>query len=76
MEIEYGMTVLDKNDKPVGTIGKIFMDAWTGKPRKYMVRQDTPDAPDEFFLIPPEQFGEVSAGKVKLKLSIEELAKT
>jgi sporulation protein YlmC with PRC-barrel domain len=73
MDIEFGMPVVDKNNKAIGTIGKIFMDTWTGKPRKYMVRQDVPGAPDDVYIIPPGQVGEVTDGKVKLNVAVEEL---
>ena len=75
MDIEYGMSVTDKNDKQLGTIGKIFMDTWTGKPRKYMVRQAI-EGPDAILFFSPAQVGEVTAGKVKLNLSAEELGKS
>jgi hypothetical protein len=73
MEIEYGMAVVDKNDKTIGVVGKIFMDTWTAKPRKYMVTRVVLHAPDEIYMIPPEQVAEVSAGKVKLTVTVEEL---
>ena len=75
MEIEFGMPVIDKNDKVLGTIGKIFMDTWTGKPRKYMVRQEV-EGPDALLFFSPAQVGEVTGGKVKLNLPIEELEKS
>ena len=73
MDIEFGMKVVDKSGKEIGTIGKIFMDTWTGKPRKYMVVRVVPHAPDELFMVPPERVGEVAAGTAKLNVSIEEL---
>ncbi len=75
MEIEFGMPVLDKNDKSLGNIGKIFMDMWTGKPRKYMARREE-DGPDTIVFFSPQQVGEVTGGKVKLNLPVEELEKT
>ncbi len=75
MDIEFGMPVVDKNDKAIGNIGKIIMDTWTGKPRKYMVRQEAP-GPDMIFIFSPEQVNEINAGKIKLNVSVEELSKT
>jgi sporulation protein YlmC with PRC-barrel domain len=54
MDIEFAMQVVDKNNKDIGTVGKIFMDTWTGKPRKYLVTRNIPHAPDEIFMVPPE----------------------
>ncbi len=75
MDIEFGMPVVAKNSKAIGTIGKIIMDTWMGKPRKYMVRQEVP-GPDTIILFSPEQISEVNAVKVKLNVSLEELSKT
>jgi hypothetical protein len=75
MDIEFGMAVTDKNDKALGNIGKIFMDTWTGKPRKYMVRKEV-NGPDTILFFSPAQVGEVAAGKVKLNLPAEELETT
>ena len=73
MDVEFGMQVVDKNNKDIWTIGKIFMDTWTGKPRKYLVTRNIPRAPDEIIIFPLEQVGEVAAGKVKLNVTVEEL---
>jgi sporulation protein YlmC with PRC-barrel domain len=73
MDVEYGIPVLDKNGKAIGTIGKIIMDIWTGKPRKYMVRQEL-NGPDAIMFFSPEQIGEAAEGKIKLKVSAEELS--
>jgi len=75
MDVEFGMPVVDKDNKAIGTIGKIFMDTWTGKPRKYMVRQEI-QGPDAIFIFSPEQVNEVNGGKVKLNISLDELGQT
>jgi len=75
MAIEFGMPVVAKNDKAIGNIGKVIMDTWTGKPRKYMVRQEAP-GPDTIIIFSPEQISEVNTGKVKLNVAIEEPGKT
>ncbi len=75
MDIEFGMAVLDKNNKTIGTIGKIFMDTWTGKPRKYMVRQEMPGT-DKIIIFAPEQVSEVNNGQIKLTVAMEELGES
>ena len=75
MDIEFGMPIVDKNGKAIGTVGKIFMDTWTGKPRKYLVRQEAP-GPDVVIIFSPEQVNDVNASKVKLNVTIDELSET
>lgn len=72
MDAEFGMSVVDRDNQAVGKIGKIFMDSWTGKPRKYMVQREVA-GPDELYMVTPEQISEVSGGRVKLSLSLAEL---
>jgi hypothetical protein len=73
MEVEYGMTVMDKNDKPLGAVDHIVMDGWSGEPRKFIVRLD-----DEVSAVyfSPDQVAGVTAGKVKLTIALEEMEKT
>ncbi len=73
MDIEYGMLVLDKNDKALGTVDYIVMDSWSGEPRKFMVRQETGVGAVYFS---PEQVAEATKGKLKLNVSVEELEQT
>jgi sporulation protein YlmC with PRC-barrel domain len=73
MEIEYGMTVADKNGKTLGKVGYVIMDGWSGEPRKYMVRREEED--DAVFFT-PEQVAEVIEKKVTLNVSVEELDQT
>lgn len=72
MDVEFGMNVVDKNGKAIGKVGRIFIDDWTGKPRKYLVRQEKPGV-DAVFTFASGQIGEVSAGGVKLSVALEEL---
>ncbi len=72
MDLEFGMPVVDRDDQLVGTIGKIFMDSWTGKPRKYMVLREIA-GPDTIYMVKPEQISEVSGGKARLTLTLAEL---
>ncbi len=73
MDIEYGMSVVDKNNKPLGEVDHIIMDAWSGEPRKYMVRLDD-DVGAVFFT--PENVAEVTKKNVKLNLTAEEIEQT
>jgi hypothetical protein len=73
MEVEFRMSVVDKNGKPVGAVDHIVMDSWSGEPRKFIVRLDD-DVSAVYFS--PEQVAEVTAGKVKLNVAMEEMEKT
>lgn len=73
MDIEYGMSVVDKDDKLLGQIDHIVMDAWSGEPRKYMVRL-ADDVSAIYFT--PENVAEVTKKHVKLNLSGEEIEQT
>ena len=70
MDVEYGMLVVDKNDKALGTVDYIIMDSWSGEPRKFMVRREAPEN-DIFFS--PEHVAGATKEKIKLKVSVEEL---
>jgi len=73
MEIEHGMPVVDKNNKPLGAVFHIVMDGWSGEPRKFIVRLE-----DEVSAVyfTPEQVAGVTAGKVRLNLAMEEMEQT
>ena len=73
MDIEYGMLVVDKNDKSIGTIDHIVMDSWSGEPRKYVVRLD--DDISAVYFAPP-QVAETTKKKVKLNLALEDMEQT
>jgi sporulation protein YlmC with PRC-barrel domain len=72
MEIVYGAKVIGKRGKILGTISYIIRNSWTGKISKFVVRCRMSDK--DLFLS-PEDVLEVSDLKVKLNISIEELAK-
>jgi sporulation protein YlmC with PRC-barrel domain len=73
MDIEYGMSVVDKNGKSLGSIDHIVMDSWSGEPRKFIVRLD-----DEVSAVyfSPDNVAELTKGKVKLNLTFEEMEQT
>ena len=73
MDIEYGMPVVDKNNKSLGTVDHIVMDSWTGEPRKFVVRLED-EVSAVYFL--PEQVAKTTKEKVQLNLALEELEKT
>lgn len=70
MDIEYGMSVVDKNNKPLGAVDHIVMDAWSGEPRKYMVRLED-DVSAVYFT--PENVAEVTGKGVKLNIAVDEM---
>jgi sporulation protein YlmC with PRC-barrel domain len=73
MDIEYGVLVVDKNGKSLGTVDHIVMDSWSGEPRKFIVRLE-----DEVSAVyfSPEHIAEATKKKVKLNISVEEMEKT
>ena len=73
MDIEFGMPVMDKNNKRLGEVDHIVNDAWSGEPRKYMVRLDD-DVSAIYFA--PENVAEVTKKGVKLNLSGDEIERT
>jgi sporulation protein YlmC with PRC-barrel domain len=73
MDIEYGMSVVDKNDKALGTVDHIIMDSWSGEPRKFVVRLEN-GVSAVFFS--PQQVAGATKGKLKLNVSVEELEQT
>jgi hypothetical protein len=73
MEIEYGMSVTDKNNKPLGKIDHIVMDSWSGEPRKFIVRLGD-DVSAIYFT--PDNVAEVTGKGVKLRLAVEDIERT
>lgn len=73
MDIEYGMSVADKNNKSLGAVDHIVMDAWSGEPRKYMVRLDD-DVSAVYFT--PQNVAEVTGKGVKLNITVDEMERT
>jgi sporulation protein YlmC with PRC-barrel domain len=73
MDIEYGMLVVDKNGKSLGTVDHIVMDSWSGEPRKFIVRLE-----DEVSAVyfSPQHVAEVTKDNVKLNLAVAEMEKT
>jgi hypothetical protein len=65
--------VKDKNNKLLGKVDHIVMDAWSGEPRKYMVRLED-DVSAIYFT--PENVAEVTGKGVRLNLAAEEMEQT
>jgi hypothetical protein len=74
--VEYGMSVADKDGKSLGRVDYIIMDGWSGEPRKFMVRLSDAGAGAGALYFRPEDVAEVSGKKVKLNLAAEEVEKT
>ena len=73
MDIEYGMSVVDKNSKPLGTVDHIVMDSWSGEPRKFIVRLDD-DVSAVYFT--PGDVAEVTGKGIKLNIAADEIERT
>ena len=72
MEIEFGVTVADKNGTRLGTVDHMVRDSWSGDVRKFVVRQR--ELGNELFLS-PEDVRKVTNKEINLNISIEELSR-
>jgi hypothetical protein len=72
-DIAYGTPVYDKSDKLLGKVANIIEDAWSGEPRKFVVR---PDEGISAVYFRPEHVAEATAKKVKLNLAAPDLEQT
>ena len=70
MDIQYGASVVDKNDRRIGTVNKVILDTWSGEPRKYAVRLD---GKIDMVFFTPQQVDTVTADNVKLTITVEEI---
>jgi sporulation protein YlmC with PRC-barrel domain len=70
MDIRYGTSVVDKNQKHIGKVNKIILDTWSGEPRKYAVRLD---GKVDMVFFTPQQVDDTTADSVKLTISREEI---
>jgi plastocyanin len=70
MDIKYGDTVVDKNNKLIGKINKVILDTWSGEPRKYSVRLE---GKIDMVFFSPEQVDNAAGDTVKLNLAMEEI---
>jgi plastocyanin len=70
MDIKYGDTVVDKNNKLIGKINKVILDTWSGEPRKYAVRLE---GKVDMVFFSPDQVDNASGDTVKLNLAMEEI---
>ena len=70
MDIQYGASVVDKNDKRIGTVNVIILDTWSGEPRKYSVRLD---GKVDMVFFTPQQVASATADGVKLGIAMEEM---
>jgi hypothetical protein len=72
-DIKYEMLVTDKNNKALGKVDHIIMDAWSGEPRKFVVRLED-DVSAVYFT--PDDVGEITGDGVRLNLAAEEMERT
>jgi sporulation protein YlmC with PRC-barrel domain len=70
MDIQYGASVVDKNDRRIGTVNKVILDIWSGEPRKYAVRLD---GQIDMVFFTPQQVDTATADSVKLAVTREEI---
>ena len=71
--IEIGTPVEDKNGKMIGKVSNIVMDAWTGEPRKYVLRLED-DISAIYFS--PAHVAEMDDKRVHLNVAAEEMERT
>ncbi len=71
--IQYGTPVFDKNGKSLGEVDHIIMDAWSGEPRKYVVR--LADNVSAVYFKPPH-VAEATEKQVKLNIAAEDMEST
>jgi hypothetical protein len=70
MDIQFGATVVDSNDKHIGHVNKVILDTWSGEPRKYAVRLE---GKVDMVFFTPQQVDTASKDKVKLTITKEEI---
>ena len=70
MDIQYGASVVDKNDRRIGTVNKVILDIWSGEPRKYAVRLE---GKIDMVFFTPQQVASATADAVKLNIAVEEI---
>lgn len=70
MEIQYGMTVVDKNGHSLGKVNKVILDIWSGEPRKYAVRLE---GKIDMVFFTPQQVDSVDSDTVKLTIGAAEI---
>ena len=69
MGIEYGVEVIDKNGRKVGTVNRVIRDAYSTEIKKFTVATDSADV-DLFFS--PEEVHETTDTAIKLDVALSE----
>jgi hypothetical protein len=72
MDIKYGVQVVDKNGKLLGTVNHTVRDSWTGEIRKYFIYREAPETDLSFS---PGDISEVTELKATLKIAFDETGK-
>jgi hypothetical protein len=70
MAIEIGTPVEDKNGQTLGRVSSVVMDAWSGEPRKYVLRL-ADDVGAIYFS--PGNIAEVTEKLVRLNVAADEM---
>jgi hypothetical protein len=70
MDIQYGASVVDKNNQLIGKVNKVILDTWSGEPRKYAVRLE---GKIDMVFFTPQQVASVAEDGVKLTLAGDEV---
>jgi sporulation protein YlmC with PRC-barrel domain len=70
MAIEYGIEVVDKSGKPLGTVDYVIRNSWTGEISKFTVRQGVSKG---YLSFSPGDILEEKESKIRLGVSSNEL---
>ena len=70
MAIEYGTEVVDKSGKPLGTVGYVIRNSWTGEISKFTVRQGISNRDLSFS---PGDILEEQESRIRVGVSSDEL---
>jgi len=68
MDIEPGVTVVDKNGKALGSVNHLARDGWSGQVKKFIINRKPPDK-DIFFT--PEDVLEAKDTVITLKFTFD-----
>jgi hypothetical protein len=67
MDIKPGASVVDRNDKEVGSVTHLARDGWSGEVKKFIVSR-----PDKDLFFTPEDVLEATDTVIKLRIAVDE----
>ena len=70
MMIAFGTEVVDKTGKPLGTVGYVIRNSWTGEISKFTVHRDMSDMDLSFS---PEEVLEEKDSQIKINIFSDDL---